>query len=428
MTAASWLAAILVWCAAASAACGKKGETSTPRDAPSGATPSGASNNGPGEPIETRPPNARHQKPAFAGQTRAPRQTLNVAFDVQRVAGDLDHPWAVAFLPSGRMLVTERSGRMRLVSKDGSKSDALGGVPKVDARGQGGLLDVVLDPQHATNKLVYWSYAEPRDGGNGTAVARGKLNEGGAPPRLEQVQVIWRMQPTLDSKMHFGCRLVFADSGELFIATGERSIAEGRAQAQRLDSAFGKIIRIRSDGSVPGDNPFVGKSGALPEIYSLGHRNTQSATLHPVTRKLWIVEHGAKGGDELNVVEPGKNYGWPTIAYGLEYSGAGIGEGLTAAPNLQQPIYYWDPVIAPSGMAFYTGELFPAWKGSLFVGGLAAKHVARLSLDGTRVVGEERLLEDRARFRDVRVGPEGALYLLTDEDDGELLRLVPSRG
>lgn len=398
------------------AGCSKKRDTFNP------------GNEKPGQPLETRPPNAEQQQPAFAGQTRAPFRAANVTFDVQRVCGDLEHPWAVAFLPGGQFLVSERPGRLRVVTRDGKKSEPVEGLPKVDARGQGGLLDVALDPAHAQNGVVYWSYAEPREGGNGTAVARAKLNTGVTPPRLENVQVIWRMKPTLDSTLHFGSRLVFADDGTLLIATGERSIAEGRAQAQRLDSAFGKVIRIRPDGSIPDDNPFVGRAGALPEIYSLGHRNIQSAALHPETRKLWVVEHGAKGGDEVNVVEPGKNYGWPTAAYGLEYSGGKIGEGHTSVAGTVQPIYYWDPVIAPSGMAFYTAELFPAWKGSLFVGGLRGQHVARLTLKGERVVGEERLLTGRARIRDVRVGPEGALYVLTDEDDGELLRLVPSGG
>jgi glucose/arabinose dehydrogenase len=349
--------------------------------------------------------------------------TANVAFDVQVVARGLEKPWAVAFLPDGRMLVTEKPGRLRIVGRDGALSEPVAGVPTVDARDQGGLLDVALDPSFATNQLIYLSYSEPRDGGNGTAVMRARLVDNA----LEDAKVIWRMQPTLDSTMHFGSRLVFARDGTLFITTGERSILEGRAQAQRLDSAFGKIIRIHPDGRIPDDNPFVGRAGALPEIWSIGHRNIQSAALHPDTGALWEVEHGARGGDEVNVAEKGKDYGWPTIAYGIEYTGGKIGEGRTQAPGLEQPLYYWDPVIAPSGMAFYTGELFPAWRGSLFVGGLAGKHVARLTLEGRRVIGEERLFADRdARFRDVRMGPDGAIYLLTDAENGELLRVVPA--
>jgi aldose sugar dehydrogenase len=389
---------------------------------------SGPGNQVAGAPLETRGPEGRNQKPAFAGQTRAPYRTAGVAFDTRTITSGLDHPWGLAFLPGGALLVSERAGSLRVVDASGKKSDPVAGVPKVDARDQGGLLDVALDPAFAKNQLVYLSYAEPREGGNGTAVARARLLTGPGAPRLEGVQVIWRMTPTLDSTKHFGSRLVFARDGMLFITTGERSILSGRVQAQKLDSAFGKVVRIAPDGSMPKDNPFLGKAGVLPEIYSFGHRNIQSATLHPETGQLWLVEHGARGGDELNAVEPGKDYGWPTITYGIEYSGATIGEGKTAAPNMEQPLYYWDPVIAPSGMAFYTGERFPAWKGSLFVGGLAGKHIARLTLEGKRVVGEERLLAGRARFRDVRQGPNGTLFLLTDASDGEILELVPRAG
>lgn len=379
----------------------------------------------PGKPLETSAPEAREQRPAFPGQTRAPYRSADVSFDVQRVTAGLDHPWALAFLPDGALLVSERAGRLRVVSPEGKKSDPVAGVPKVAARGQGGLLDVALDPAFADNQRIYFSYSEPREGGNGTAVMRARLVREGASARLEEPSVIWRMQPTLDSDKHFGSRLVFARDGKLFVTTGERSIMAGRVQAQRLDSAFGKIIRIEPDGSIPKDNPFVGREGALPEIYSYGHRNVQAAALHPDTGRLWVVDHGPRGGDEINVIEPGKDYGWPTITYGIEYSGGKVGEGKTAAPGMEQPLYYWDPVIAPSGMVFYTGALFPAWRGSLFVGGLAGKHIARLTLEGNRVVGEERLLAGRARIRDVRQGPEGALYVLTDASDGEISKLVP---
>lgn len=378
----------------------------------------------PGRPVETRPPNAEDQQPAFPGQTRAPYRPAGVAFEVRAVAEGLEHPWGMAFLPDGAMIVTERPGRMRIVGRGGDLA-AVDGLPDVDARGQGGLLDVALDPRFADSGLVYWSYAEPRRGGNGTAVARGRLVRGDS-PRLEGVAVVWRMTPTLDSTMHFGSRLVFARDGSLFITTGERSILEGRRQAQRLDAALGKVLRILPGGEVPRDNPFVGRDGALPAIWSYGHRNIQAAALHPRTGVLWTVEHGARGGDEVNVISPGANYGWPVISYGIEYSGGPIGEGITQRDGMEQPIYYWDPVIAPSGMAFYEADLFPAWKGSLFVGALAGKHLARLTLEGDRVVGEERLLVDRARIRDVRVGPDGRVYVLTDEDAGQLLVLVPS--
>ncbi len=384
-----------------------------------------AGNRIPGKAVETQQPEASHQKPAFDGQTRAPFTTAGVSYEVQRVTGELDHPWGLSFLPDGRYLVTERAGHLRIVTQAGVKSEPVAGLPPVDAKGQGGLLDVALDPRFAENHWVYVSYSEPREGGNGTAVARGKLAESAA-LQLTEVQVLWRMRPTLNSSLHFGSRLVFSGEDALFVTTGERSILEGRAQAQRLDGTLGKVVRIRPDGSVPGDNPFVGKPDALPEIYSYGHRNIQAAALHPETHQLWTVEHGARGGDELNRIDPGKNYGWPAISYGIEYSGSAIGEGKTAAEGLEQPVYYWDPVIAPSGMAFYTGKAFPGWDGSLFVGSLKGRHVTRLTLKGERVVGEERLFAGQKRFRDVRVGPDGFLYLLTDEADGELLRVVPS--
>lgn len=379
--------------------------------------------------FNARPPNAPHQKPAFPGQTRAPEQRLGVAFEVVTVAGGLANPWGLAFLPDGRMLVTERPGRLRIVAKDGTLSDPVAGLPPVDARGQGGLLDVALDPQFATNRLVYWSYAEPQGGGvNNTAVARGALVEG-PPPRLEHVQVIYHQTPSLNSPLHFGSRLVFARDGTLFVTQGERSITEGRMQAQRLDGLLGKIVRLNPDGSIPKDNPFVGREGARPEIWSLGHRNIQAAALHPVTGELWEVEHGTRGGDEINIARKGRDYGWPTIAYGIEYRGTPITGNITQQEGMEQPLYYWDPVIGPSGMAFYTGSLFPAWKGSLFIGGHQTRDLVRLSLDGERVTGEERLLADlNERIRDVRQGPDGALYVLTDAAQGRILKLVPRQG
>ncbi len=377
-----------------------------------------------------RPPNAPHQTPAFAGQTRAPEHKTNVAFDVVPVAEGLQNPWAVAFLPNGKMLVTERPGRLRVVAPDGKLSEPVTGLPAVDARNQGGLLDVALDPNFASNKLIYWSYSEPRDGGvNNTAVARGKLIDDAAAPRLDNVQVIYHQTPSLNSTLHFGSRLVFGRDGTLFVAQGDRSITEGRMQSQLMNGLVGKIVRINADGSVPKDNPFVGKEGARPEIWSLGHRNIQSAALHPTTGELWEVEHGTRGGDEINVARKGKDYGWPTIAYGLEYRGGPITGGITAKEEMEQPLYYWDPVIGPSGMVFYTGTLFPAWKGSLFIGGHATNDLVRLTLDGDRVVGEERLLTDlqpkRERIRDVRQGPDGALYVLTDSATARLLKVVP---
>lgn len=378
--------------------------------------------------VDPRPANGRGQSPAFPGQTRAPEDRSSVAVEVVTVAQGLESPWGMTFFPDGRILVTEKPGRMRIVSPDGRVSAPLAGLPKVDARGQGGLLGLTLDPAFASNKLVYFSFSEPRDGGaNNTAVGRGMLVDG-TEPRLDNVQIIYHQTPSLDSRAHFGGRLVFGRDGRLFITNGDRSITEGRMQAQRTDGLLGKIARINPDGSIPQDNPFVGQAGARPEIWSIGHRNVQAAALHPTTGELWEVEHGTRGGDELNIARQGKDYGWPTIAYGIEYRGGPITGGIQARAGMEQPLYYWDPVIAPSGMTFYTGDLFPAWKGSLFIGGLASQRLVRLTLDGDKVVGEERLLPSvNERIRDVRQGPDGALYLLTDNTAGRILKLVPKK-
>jgi glucose/arabinose dehydrogenase len=381
--------------------------------------------------VDPRPPNAKDQTPAFPGQTRAPEATRHVAFDVVTVADKLDHPWGLAFLPGGKMLVTERPGRLRVVGADGTLSEPVAGLPAVDARDQGGLLDVALDPRFASNQLIYWSYAEPAENGQtNTAVARGKFVDGAA-PRVDAVQVIYHQQPSLNSTLHYGGRLVFGRDGTLFVTQGERSITEGRMQAQQMDSLLGKIVRINPDGSIPKDNPFAGKTGVRPEIWSFGHRNVQAATLNPATGELWEVEHGTRGGDEINISRKGKDYGWPTIAYGIEYQGGPITGGITAKEGMEQPLYYWDPVIAPSGMLFYTGNLFPAWKDSLFIGGLASTSLVRLDVTGGKVVGEERLLKDlqpkAERIRNVRQGPDGAIYLLTDNTEGRILKLVPKK-
>jgi len=356
--------------------------------------------------------------PATA-QKRFPSSAGELA--VETVAGGLEHPWGLAFLPDGRMLVTERPGRLRIVDAKGELSRPLSGIPSVMARGQGGLLDVALDPGFAENRLVYLSYAEPRPGGNGTSVARGRLNEQGT--ALTGVEVIFRQMPTVSSNLHFGSRLVFDRTGALFVTVGERYTQ--RDQAQNPANHLGKIIRIRPDGSAPADNPK--KPGWAPEIWSIGHRNVQGAALHPDTGQLWTAEHGARGGDEINTPKAGLNYGWPVITYGVDYSGAKIGEG-TAKPGMEQPLFYWDPSIAPSGAAFYTGPVWPAWRNSLFVGALAGSMLVRLSTQGEKVTGEERLLTDiGARIRDVRQGPDGLLYLLTDETDGQVLRVRPAK-
>ena len=346
---------------------------------------------------------------------------------VTTFADGLANPWGLAFLPDGAMLVTEKSGNLRHVAADGTVSEPIGGVPEVDSRGQGGLLDVALDPQFAQNRLVYFSFTEPGEGGNSTAVARGILSPDAG--SLSEVQVIFSQKPKLPGTKHFGSRLVFDNQGYLFIGLGERSEREFRTQAQDLDSHLGKVIRIRPDGSVPEDNPFVERQGALPEIWSYGHRNIQGAALHPETGVLWVNEHGPRGGDEINIPEAGKNYGWPVVSYGVEYDGSPVGTGKQQAEGMEDPVHHWTPVIGSSGMAFYTGSAFPAWQGSVFNGGLATKDVARLELDGTRVTHEERLFGDlNQRIRAVEQGPDGALYLLTDSSNGEILRVYPAEG
>ncbi len=361
--------------------------------------------------------------PALAQE--APRSptpsSIPIPARVTEVARGLEHPWGLAFLPDGRMLVTERPGRLRIVSRDGQVQPPLTGVPDVLAQGQGGLLDVALSPNFAQDRLVYLSYAEPGSGGASTAVARGRLGELG----LEGTQVIWRQEPKVSGANHWGSRLVFRPDGTLFVTLGDRY--GPRDRAQDLSSTLGKIIRINADGSMPRDNPFVGRSGARPEIWSYGHRNVQSAALDAGGR-LWTVEHGARGGDELNHPEAGKNYGWPVITYGVDYSGAKIGVG-TSRPGMEQPVYYWDPVIAPSGAIIYTGNAFPDWRGNLFVGSLQPGRLVRLEIADNRVVREERYLGELGeRIRDVRQGPDGLIYLLTDSGRGRILRLEPRSG
>jgi glucose/arabinose dehydrogenase len=374
-------------------------------------------------PVEKRAPNAPDQRPEFPGQTRACAVESNVAFDVIVVAKGLEHPWTVEPLPGGDLLVTERPGRMRIVTSAGEMSQPIAGVPPVDARDQGGLLDAALSPAFDTDRTIYWSYTEPRQGGNGTTVARAVLSEDRR--RLEQVRVIFRAMPTYNGDKHFGSRLIFGPDEKLYVTLGERSDTPMRPHAQRLDSHLGKIVRINPDGSVPTDNPFVGQPDALPEIWTLGHRNIQAAAFDRQER-LWVVEHGTRGGDELNLIQKGKNYGWPLVAYGEEYSGLPIRGAVTARTGFESPAYYWDPVIAPSGAEFYTGDAFAPWRGSLFVGGLREKRLVRLTLEKNRVTGEEHLLADRGqRVRDVRQAADGALYVVTDESNGELWKIVP---
>lgn len=344
---------------------------------------------------------------------------------VDTVAKGLSYPWGLAFLPDGQMLVTERPGRMRVVAKDGTVSKAFTGVPRVFASGQGGLLDVIIDRNFASNRTIYFSFAEPVEGGGRTALARAQLDLG-AKPSLSAVKVIYRQEGSISRGNHFAGRIVQAADGNLFVTNGDHF--SGRDKAQTLDNDLGKIVRITPDGDAPKDNPFVGKSGARPEIWSYGHRNPQGLAINPADGKLWEQEHGAQGGDEVNLVQPGKNYGWPLVSFGVNYDGSKIGTGKSEGLGLEQPLFHWTPSIAPSGMTFYTGDLFPAWKGSLFNGALKFQLLSRLDVKGDKVVKEERLLQGlQERIRDVRQGPDGALYLLTDDNDGRILRVSPAK-
>ena len=348
-------------------------------------------------------------------------QTALAAPKVETIAEGLEHPWSLAFMPDGGMLVTERPGRIRVV-RNGAMSAPIQGIPGVAAEGQGGLLDIALDPDFANNRIVFFTFSEPRpEGGNATGLARAKLSADEA--ALTDMSVIFRQQPAVDSSAHFGGRIAIAPDGNLFVTLGERYVM--RESAQDLGTHLGKVVRITKDGKPAPGNPFIGKPGALPEIWSLGHRNAQGAAIEPSTGLLWTVEHGAQGGDEINRPEAGKNYGWPVITYGKDYNGSKIGEG-TAKDGMEQPLHYWDPSIAPSGMAFYEGALFPGWKGDLLIGALKGQKLVRLDVEDGKIVGEEAMLEDLGeRIRDVRLGPDGAVYLLTDNEAGRVLKLTP---
>ena len=341
------------------------------------------------------------------------------AFRIVTVAKGLDHPWGLAFLPNGDMLVTERSGQLRIIREGKLDPKPVRGLPdNIAASGQGGLLDVVLHPDFGKNRLIYLSYAGRGKGGAGTEVARGRLSG----DRLENLEVIFRVSPKTGGTGHYGSRLVFATDGTLFITTGDRRQMK---EAQNPGNHLGTVIRLRDDGSVPPDNPFIGRSDVRPEIFSYGHRNGQGMALQPGGSVIWMHEHGAQGGDEVNILRPGANYGWPAITYGVDYGGGKISD-KTSAPGMEQPVVYWDPSIAPSGMAFYDGDRFPEWRGNLFVGALKLAHLRRLELKGDKVVAQEKLLEDLdARIRDVRNGLDGYLYVLTDSSDGRLIRLEP---
>ena len=377
-----------------------------------------------GDPVAQGPKNVPDFAPAFPEQTRAPAMTSERELVAEPVAEGLEHPWGMAILPDGGFLVTERPGRLRVIGPDGAISDPVEGVPEVFARGQGGLLDVALGPDFATDRMIYWTYSKPLGGGTSvTAAARGRLSEDGS--ALSGVEDIFVQEPPSPTARHYGSRILFDGEGHAYITTGEHSSAEERGNAQDLGTTYGKVIRVGLDGSIPEDNPFAGRSDAIGSIWTWGHRNIQGAAIRPSTGELWAIEHGPRGGDELNRIVPGANYGWPVISYGENYSGRPLGEGITAREGMEQPRYYWDPVIAPGGMAFYDGDLLPDWQGDLLVAALNPGALVRLRLEGDTVTGEQRLLTDAGRIRDVEIAPDGAILVLTDEADGALLRLAP---
>src|SRR5687768_12186401 len=369
--------------------------------------------------VETKKPNADY-KPAFEGQTRIGATFTKTPYDSKILTSDLKRPWGIASLPDGRFIVTEKEGTMKIVSASGAVGEALTGVPKVSSEGQGGLLGICLDPAFNSNRMVYWSFSEPLDEGNLTSVAKGKLSAD--EKSLENVTVIYRATPVYKGTLHFGGRVLFSKDGNLFVTTGERSDQVTRPQAQDLNSGLGKIIRITTDGKPANGNPFAGKDNARPELYSYGHRNVQGIAFHPTTGDLWETEFGPRGGDELNRVEAGKNYGWPTITYGIEYRGDKIGDAIQQKEGLEQPVYYWDPVISPSGITFYDGTGIAEWKNNLFISALSGMHISRIVIENNKVVGEERLLtSEKQRFRDITQGTDGALYAITDQ--GRLYRI-----
>jgi glucose/arabinose dehydrogenase len=392
------------------ASCGKK--TDNPEVSADSVTVSSA-------PVETKKGNTDY-KPAFEGQTRIAGVKTTTAFEFSIMDSTLSRPWGIAALPDGRFLITEREGTMRIVPATGTKGEPLNGIPKVSSEGQGGLLGICLDPAFDQNRIVYWAFSESLPAGNLTSVAKGKLSvdEKG----MEGVKVIYRATPAYKGTLHYGGRVLFSKEGHLFVSTGERSDVETRAQAQDINSGLGKIIRITTDGKPVAGNPFEGKPNARPEVYSYGHRNVQGIAFHPVTGDLWETEFGPRGGDELNRVEPGKNYGWPVITYGIEYSGPKIGDAIQQKEGMEQPVYYWDPVISPSGITFYTSDVIPEWKNNLFISCLSGMHICRVVIENNKVVGEERLLaNEEQRFRDITQGKDGALYAVTDQ--GRLYRI-----
>ncbi|MCF2501298.1 PQQ-dependent sugar dehydrogenase [Dyadobacter chenhuakuii] len=370
--------------------------------------------------VEVNAPNSRYT-PAFAGQTRIGGVRTQTQFTTRIVTDQLTNPWGITSLPDGGLLITQKGGQMRIVSTNGVLGGVITGLPAVNASGQGGLLGLCLDPQFGSNRLVYWVFSEPVSGGSLTSVGRGRLSSDAS--RIENAAVIYRAMPSYNGSAHYGGRILFDRTGHLLVSTGERSDMVTRPQSQSLTSGLGKIVRITTDGRPAADNPFAVQSNARPEIWSLGHRNPQGLAIHPTTGDLWQSEHGPRGGDEINRVQAGGNYGWPTITYGLEYSGQPVGAGIQQRDGLLQPAYYWDPVISPSGMTFFSGNSIPEWENNLFVGALSGMHIARLVIENNRIVGEERLLvSEQQRFRDITQGRDGALYAVTDQ--GRLYRIA----
>ncbi|WDF54434.1 PQQ-dependent sugar dehydrogenase [Mucilaginibacter sp. KACC 22063] len=365
-----------------------------------------------GAPVETKAPNSNY-KPAFAGQTRAPGVKTKTELSVSVLNSSLDRPWAICNLPDGRFLITQKGGKLIILTNDGKTSKQVSGLPSVVDDGQGGLLDVNIDPQFSSNRMVYWDYAEQASGGTLLAIAKGKLSADES--KLENVQVIYRAQPAYNGGLQFGSRIVFDQQGNLFVTTGERGANDIRVKAQDLSAAIGKVLHLTKDGKAVPGGPFANTPNALPEIYAYGLRSPEGMAWNPQTNELFEAEFGPRGGDEINVIEAGKNYGWPVITYGIEYSGEKVGEGIQQKSGMEQPIYYWDPVISPSGITFYNSDVIPEWKGNLFIGALSGSHICRLVLNGHKVVGEERLLADKGeRFRALTVGKDGALYAVTD--------------
>jgi len=372
-----------------------------------------------GSSVETLAANTTY-KPAFAGQTRIGGVKTSIAFSGAAIATNLSAPWGIAALPDGRLLITEKAGRMKIATTSGQLSAAITGLPAVNSTGQGGLLGLCVDPQFSSNRMVYWVFSENVNGGTQTSVAKGKLSND--EKSIEGAVVIYRANPAYNGTLHYGGRILFDRSGNLMVSTGERSDLATRPLAQSVSAALGKVIRITTSGQPAPGNPAFSGAGALPELYSIGHRNPQGLAIHPESGELWQGEHGPRGGDEINRVLAGKNYGWPTITYGIEYSGQAVGGAIQQQNGLEQPVYYWDPVISPSGMTFYKGNRIPDWQNNLFVAALSSKHIARLVIENNKVVGEERLLASEGqRFRDITQGNDNALYAITDE--GRLYRI-----